>query len=113
MLRVKKIVLPSGENAGEPSFAGPETTPGAKISGAGADEIAALSLDKATQAVELSEAARVAAAPVPSAQLCCRFHALLTWIFCLHARRQFQLQGIRLERRIDLRAAINGHAIVT
>jgi hypothetical protein len=38
-LRVKKIVLPSGENVGEPSFAGPETTPGAKTCGVGAGEI--------------------------------------------------------------------------
>ena len=36
---VKKIVLPSGENVGEPSFAGPETTPGAKTCGLGADEV--------------------------------------------------------------------------
>jgi hypothetical protein len=39
VLLVKKIVLPSGENAGEPSFAGPETTPGAKTCGVGADEV--------------------------------------------------------------------------
>jgi hypothetical protein len=39
VLRVKKIVLRSGENAAEPSFAGPETTPGAKTCGVGADEI--------------------------------------------------------------------------
>ena len=32
-------MLPSGENAGDPSFAGPETTPGAKICGVGADEV--------------------------------------------------------------------------
>jgi hypothetical protein len=37
-LRVKKIVLPSGENAGEPSLAGPETTPGAKTCGFGQGE---------------------------------------------------------------------------
>jgi hypothetical protein len=39
VLRVKKIVLPSGENAGEPSLAGPDTTPGAKICGVGGDEV--------------------------------------------------------------------------
>lgn len=38
-MRVKKIVLPSGEKVGEPSFAGPETRPGAKTCGVGADEI--------------------------------------------------------------------------
>jgi hypothetical protein len=38
-LRVKKIVLPSGENVLYPSFAGPETTPGAKTCGVGADEV--------------------------------------------------------------------------
>jgi hypothetical protein len=35
VLRVKKSVLPSGENVGEPSPPGPEITPGAKISGVG------------------------------------------------------------------------------
>jgi hypothetical protein len=40
-LRVKQSVFPSGVKVGEPSFAGPETTPGAKISG---DGIAAGSL---------------------------------------------------------------------
>jgi len=34
-LRVKKSVLPSGMNDGEPSFAGPDITPGAKIVGVG------------------------------------------------------------------------------
>jgi hypothetical protein len=36
VLREKKMVLPSGENVGEPGFAGPDTTPGAKICGEGA-----------------------------------------------------------------------------
>jgi hypothetical protein len=31
--RVKKIVFPSGVNVGDPSFAGPEITPGSKIWG--------------------------------------------------------------------------------
>ena len=35
VLRAKKSVLPSGLNVGEPSFAGPEIVPGAKICGAG------------------------------------------------------------------------------
>ncbi len=34
-LRAKNSVVPSGRNVGEPSFAAPETTPGAKICGAG------------------------------------------------------------------------------
>src|SRR6202789_4155097 len=33
VLRVKKSVLPSGAKVGEPSLAGPEITPGAKICG--------------------------------------------------------------------------------
>jgi hypothetical protein len=57
-LRVKKIVLPSGENVGEPSFAGPETTPGAKICGVGADEVnPSISRgDRAMQPTALSDA---------------------------------------------------------
>jgi hypothetical protein len=50
--------LPSGENAGEPSFAGPETTPGAKICAVGTDEVgpAGLSVDIAMQPAVLSDA---------------------------------------------------------
>src|ERR1700744_319297 len=33
LVRVKKMVLPSGENTGDPSLAGPEITPGAKSCG--------------------------------------------------------------------------------
>ena len=35
VLRVKKSAIPSGENVGEPSLAGPEMTPGANTSGTG------------------------------------------------------------------------------
>jgi hypothetical protein len=51
--RVKKNVLPSGENVGARSFAGPEISPGAKISGAGAETTgaAASCVDLARQEV--------------------------------------------------------------
>jgi hypothetical protein len=42
VLRVKKSVLPSGENVGEPSLAGPEITPRAKSCGETATAAAAL-----------------------------------------------------------------------
>src|SRR5271156_1113411 len=40
VLRVKYSVFPSGEKVGDPSFAGPEITPGEKISGAGPMNVA-------------------------------------------------------------------------
>src|ERR1700733_12003972 len=42
VLRVKNSVLPSGANVGEPSFAGPEITPGENSSGATAALLGAL-----------------------------------------------------------------------
>jgi hypothetical protein len=61
VLRVKKIVFPYGENAGEPLFAGPDTTPGAKICGVGGDEVDPDKSwgDIATQAVVQSDVRRV------------------------------------------------------
>ncbi len=41
-----------------------------------------------------------------------RFHALLTWIFDFHAGRQFQLQRVRLQGRIDLQVAIGHQTII-
>src|SRR6202034_3327984 len=40
-VRVKKSVLPSGENVGEPSLAGPEISPGANICASVVDTVGA------------------------------------------------------------------------
>jgi hypothetical protein len=55
-LRVKKSVLPSGENVGAPSLAGPEISPGAKIFGSGREVVPASWVEEATAAVVESDA---------------------------------------------------------